>query len=91
MGPDVHRDPERLRAHAREARDLAETLESALRGRADHVLPTTADAAVLDRLVTVVGHAVQELAELAAVLTVAATVDDADSAALAALRRALSS
>lgn len=87
MGPDVHRDPDRLRRHAREAHRLAETLEAGLGvgGRDEH-----SDPAEVDRLVVAVRRAVAELNRIGVELVAAAQVEHAEADALSALRRALS-
>ncbi len=86
--PDVQRDPELLRAHARTAADLAGSAAEAVRGWDEHELEPD-DRAELDRLATAVGHAVAELTELSAVLDAAAAVGDVDADLRARVRRAL--
>lgn len=86
--PDVQRDPELLRAHARTAADLAASAAEAVRGWDEHELEPD-DRAELERLATAVGHAVAELTELSAVLDGAAAVGEVDADLRARVRRAL--
>lgn len=86
--PDVQRDPELLRAHARMAADLAGSAAAAVHGWDDHDL-RPADRAELERLVTAVGHAVAELTEMSAVLDAAAAVGVVDADVREQVRRAL--
>lgn len=78
----LHVRPDRLRAHAAEAADLAAGLRSALRDR-------PGGSPDLDGLVTTLRHALLELGELGAVLLAAAdAAERADAEAAGALRRA---
>lgn len=87
--PDVQRDPELLRAHARTAADLAASAAAAVRGWDEHELDAGARAE-LERLTTAVGHAVGELTELSAVLeAAAAAVGAVDADLRAQVRRGL--
>ena len=77
MRPGVHVRPERLRAHAAAAAELADSLHAVIDGRG----PAEFD--------TGLRRAVHELAELGAVLgATAAAAESADRAASLALRRA---
>jgi hypothetical protein len=81
MTPSVHLRPDRLRLHAREAADLAETLQAALAAR-----PPDAE---LDHLATVLRRAVGELVELGDALVEAAAAGEvADREAADGIRRA---
>ncbi|MGD9985613.1 hypothetical protein [Pseudonocardia sp.] len=73
---DVHRDPERLRAHARRAEALAEALARPRR-EAERARP--GDRAELDRIAGGVGTVAHRLAALAAELRAAAgAAEEAD-------------
>ena len=78
MPPAVHLRPDRLRVHAAEATDLATGLRAALESGPE------GDRPELDRWHTGLRRAVQELAELSAVLVAAA--DNAERADAAAAR-----
>ncbi|MDN5859749.1 MAG: hypothetical protein L0H84_14110 [Pseudonocardia sp.] len=86
--PDVQRDPELLRAHARTATELAASAAAVSRGWDENQLDP-AERAELDRITTAVGHAVAELTELSAVLDAAAAVGDVDADLRVQVRQAL--
>jgi hypothetical protein len=89
MPPELHLDPDRLRAHARTASGLSEELWAVL--RAAPVVAALADER--ERLTGAVGAAVRELADLGATLggaaAVAGTADAEVAAVLGRLRAAL--
>jgi hypothetical protein len=86
MAPELHLDPDRLRAHASAAAGMSEELRGALHEAPDGIVADTEQ----ERIRAVVGGAVRELADLSAALAGAAdTAGSADAEVGRSLRAIL--